>query len=276
MSIPTKVTKSKGPLRMDGKKVIYYKDELNDEFSSFKTTPKVIDGTYVYEDNSFKKKFSRFFLYRIITYPIAVLYAKLAFNQKIVGKEKLRPYIKKGFFLYGNHTQPTGDALMQARLVFPNSSFVLVHPNNLSVPFIGRFTPSLGALPIPDSVSAYRNFKKAIEHKIKQGHPVVIYPEAHIWPYYTKIRPFADTSFAYPVNLQVPAFCFVNTYQKRLIGKKPRIVTYLDGPFYPEAGNDPKTQRKQLRDIIYKHMSILSEKSNTEYIRYIKGEADNG
>ena len=71
---------------------------------------------------------------------------------------------------------------------FPKTNYIIVHPNNVSMPVLGKITPSLGALPIPDELSAYKNFLNAIETRIAEGHSVVVYPEAHIWPYYTKIR----------------------------------------------------------------------------------------
>ena len=259
---------------MEQRKVIYYTDELKDEFSTFTTTPPVIGDDYDYERNSFGKRLERFVVYRIFTYPVAFLYSKFAFRRKIVGKKLLRPYRKQGIFLYGNHTQPTGDALMQACLTWPRLNYVIVHPNNLKVPFIGRFTPSLGALPLPDTMGAFRNFKNAIQHKIEQGHPVVIYPEAHIWPWYTKIRPFADTSFAYPVQLKAPVFCFVNTYQKT--GKRLRMVTYIRGPFFADDSLNSKQQRKKLRDEVFQCMSKLAENSNFEMIEYKRKEEENG
>ena len=261
---------------MEERKVIYYTDELHDEFSTFTTTPPTIGDDYDYERTSFGKKLERFFVYRVFVYPVAFLYSKLVFHRKIVGKNLLRPYRKQGIFLYGNHTQPTGDALMQSCLTWPRLNYVIVHPNNLKVPFIGRFTPALGALPIPDTMGAFRNFKKAIEHKIGQGSPVVIYPEAHIWPWYTKIRPFADTSFAYPVQLKAPVFCFVNTYRKRHFGNKPRMVTYIQGPFFADDSLNPQEQRKKLRDEVYSSMSKLAENSNVEMIQYIRKEEENG
>lgn len=33
------------------------------------------------------------------------------------------------------------------------------------------------------------------------------------------------------LQLKCPVMCFTNTYQKRKHGQKPRIVTYIDGPF---------------------------------------------
>lgn len=262
---------------MDKRTVIYYQDELNDEFSTFETTPPKIDGSYDYERRSFSKRLSRFFLYRIVMYPIVVFYGRVIFGQKIIGREKLKQYKKKGYFLYGNHTQPFGDATLQTRLPWPTSTYIIVHPNNLNVPVLGKWTPSLGGLPLPDGMSAYKNFLAAIKNRILEGHPVVIYPEAHIWPYYTKIRPFPDTSFRYPVEIGVPSFCFVNTYHKRKIRKRPKMITYIDGPYFPsEEARDLHEKMKSLRDQVHDRMVELSRNSDVEVIRYMRKEAAHG
>lgn len=261
---------------MDKRKVIYYTDELHDEFSTFIATPPKIDASYDYERKKPMQRFLRFFLYRIVMYPIVVFYGRVIFRQKIVGKEKLRPYRNTGCFLYGNHTQPLGDALLQTRLPWPKSTYVIVHPNNLAVPVLGKWTPALGGLPLPDGLKAYRNFLTAIKNRIAEGHPVVIYPEAHIWPYYTKIRPFPDTSFAYPVELGVPAFCFVNTYHRTKLRRRPKMITYIDGPFFAPQDAEPKAQKKALRDAVYACMTELAQHSDVEVIRYVKKEESHG
>ena len=51
--------------------------------------------------------------------------------------------------------------------------------------------------------------------RIKQKRTVAVYPEVHIWPWYTGIRPFPAVSFAYPVKDGVPAVAFVTIYRKR-------------------------------------------------------------
>ena len=261
---------------MDNRKVIFYTDELHDEFSTFTTTPPRIDGSYDYERNSLFKRFLKFVCYRVIMYPIVVLYAAFVFRQKIVGKKKLKPYKKQGIFLYGNHTQPLGDALLQTRLTFPRRTYIIVHPNNLKVPVLGKMVPSLGGLPLPDDKPAYKNFLNAINNKVTEGNPLVIYPEAHIWPYYTGIRPFVDTSFAYPVSLKAPVFCFVNTYHKTPLRKRPKLITYIDGPFFPETEGNPKANRKALRDSVYLKMCELAANSDVEIIQYIKKEEKDG
>lgn len=257
---------------MDKRTVIYYDDELNDEFSLAQITPKRIDGSYRYIYDTPLKKLTHFFWYRVIATPIAYLYTKAVFHHRIVGKQLLRPYRRTGYFLYGNHTQDIGDALIPNMLNIPKDNYVIVHPNNVSMPYLGRVTPSLGALPLPDDMAAYRNFIKAIERRIAEGHAVVVYPEGHIWPFYTGIRPFTDVSFAYPTKLNAPVFCFTNTYQKRRWSKKPKIVTYVDGPFYPDATLSAREQKRKLRDQVYACMCERAKQSTVVQIRYVKRE----
>lgn len=258
------------------KRVIYYQDELNDDFSLDEIEPKQIDENYCYVHKSFFKKLTHFFWYRIVFTPIAFFHTKIFFKNKIVNKKILKEYKKSGYFLYGNHTQNIADAYIPNMITFPKDSYMIVHRNNVSMPILGKITPSLGALPIPDNnLKAYRNFLNAIETRLKQNACIVIYPEAHIWPYYTKIRPFVDTSFHYPIKYDVPSFCLTNTYQKRKFLKKPKIVTYIDGPFFPNKDLSISEQKKDLRDRIYKCMVERSKLSNVEYIEYKKVGSEN-
>lgn len=258
---------------MDKRKIIYYQDELNDEFSLAQITPKKIDSSYVYCKDSLFKKFTRFFWYRIVAMPIAYLYCKIKFHHKIFGSKKLKQFKKSGYFLYGNHTQDIGDAFIPNLINHRKRKYIIVHANNVSIPVIGKVTPSLGALPLPDDALAYKNFVRAVEKRYNEKNGIVIYPEAHIWPFYTKIRPFVDSSFHYPVKLNAPTFCFTNTYQKRRFSKKPKIVTYVDGPFFPnEECVSPKDKKSDLRNQVYKCMCERSESSTVEWIKYVKKE----
>ncbi len=259
---------------LERRKVIYYENELTDEFSTAQIVPKKIDGSYCYCYDSAFKKFTRFFWYRVVATPIAYAYTKLAFHHRVVGREKLSA-CKTGYFLYGNHTQDIADAFVPTMLSFPRDVYVIVHPNNVSMPVLGKITPSLGALPLPDDLDASRNFMKAVERRVGENNAVVIYPEAHIWPYYTKIRPFPDKSFHYPIRYGVPVFCFTNTYQKRRGSAKPQMVTYIDGPFYPREDLNLRQQKKDLRDRVYACMCQRAKNSNVEVIQYKKKEEEN-
>lgn len=77
---------------MHGKQqVIYYWDELNDEFSDGHIDAKKIDGNYRYiRDDSPIGKAVHIFWYRIIATPLAWLYMKLHFHHKIVNRYFLK------------------------------------------------------------------------------------------------------------------------------------------------------------------------------------------
>lgn len=257
---------------MDRRKVIYYENELCDEFSVTKLDGRTIDESYVYIHRSHFKKFTHFFWYRIIAAPLAKIYTKAAFGHRIKNQKILRPYRKVGYFLYGNHTQDIGDALMPNMIDLATDKYVIVNPDNLSIPVIGRVIGSLGAIPLPGNLKATKNFNEAIEYRIKQGDKIVIYPEAHIWPYYTDIRPFGDASFSYPVKLRTPVFCFTNVYKKRKLTKKPRIITYIDGPFFPDCELSPREARGKIRDQVYCTMKKRAALSDVKIIEYIKKE----
>ena len=62
------------------------------------------------------------------------------------------------------------------------------------------------------------------------------------------------------------------TYRKRLLGRKPRTVTYLDGPFWPDKDLPPRARAQALRDRLYETMVQRSRESDCQYIRYVKKE----
>lgn len=253
-------------------KTVYYRDERTDEFSSAEITPKVIDEHYRYIDSRPLWKLGRFVAYRLIAMPIAFLYCKIALHSSFRNRAVLKTAGDKGCFVYGNHTQQVGDPFLPNLALFPKSVYMIVHPNNVSMPVLGRITPWLGALPLPSNLKAMRNFRDAIRTRIEEGCCVMVYPEAHIWPYYTGIRDFPATSMKYPVELDAPSFALTTTYHRRPFGRKPRTVTYLDGPFYPDTTLPPRARAQALRDVIYETMVSRSRESDCEYIRYVKKE----
>ena len=252
-------------------KIIYYEDELNDEFSKSSIEPRIIDEKYKYVHKNPLWNLCSFVLQNILSVPIKILYAKIKFRIKYIGKEKIKPYKNEGYFIYGNHTQPFADTFIPSIPMYPKRNFLIVNPVNISLKGTGTLVEMLGAMPIPSNKSAMKNFLEAIKQKTNKGYAITIYPEAHIWPYYTKIRPFKDVSFKYPVQLEKPAFCITNTYQSYgKNNKKIKIVSYIDGPFFPNKEQTLKEQQKELRNKIYNCMEERSKNSNIEHIKYIK------
>lgn len=253
-----------------GQKVIYYQDELNDEFAGDHIQAKLIDGSYRYIRDSILDRMAHGFWYHVIAIPLATIYMKFHFHHKVVNKEILEKLRGQGYYMYGNHTHPLADALIPTLVNRPVDVATIVHPNNVSMPFLGRITPYLGALPLPDDREATKHFLESLLWRLKRKECVMIYPEAHIWPYYTGIRPFKDSSFRYPVQEHVPVCCLTNTYQKGKGKAALQIVTYIDGPFYADETLPVKEQKKILRDKVYQAMCERAKNNTVELIRYEK------
>ncbi len=252
---------------------MYYSDELNDDFSGISRKQIEIDENFNFIHNNVLWIFCSFLIERFVLIFIAYFYRKIKFRQKVIGKKKLKGY-KGKYFIYGNHTQAPGDGFLPPAFMYPRKPFFVVSPDNIAMKGTANFIMMLGAIPTPTTLKAYRSFEKSLNTYINRHHPIVIYPEAHIWPYYTKIRNFKSTSFRYPVKFNVPSFCFTNTYIKRRFSKKPKMITYIDGPFYPNDKLIFKEQVKDLRNQVYNKMIDRSKQSNYEYVyHYIKKES---
>ena len=252
------------------KKVIYYTDELNEEFSQARIVPRVIDREYPYFHNSLWN-FASFMMQNWFSMPVKLLFAQWKFRIRYVGKEKFKTCRHQGYFIYGNHTQPFADTFIPSLANYPKRNFFIVSPENVSMPGLRLLAEMLGAIPIPCDFEGMKRFMKCVEEKIQKKHSVTIYPEAHIWPYYTHIRPFKAVSFQYPVRLSCPAFALTNTYHRRgKKGDRVQIITYIDGPFYPDETLGFKQRQKELRDRVYACMTERSRESGFEYIEYRK------
>ncbi len=250
-------------------KIIYYSDEINDEFSGTKITPRKIDEKYNYSKNPLWD-FCSYLVQNFVSMPIKILYAKFKFDLKFIGKEKLKECKNQGFFIYANHTQNFLDTFLPSLAVYPKRNFLIVNPENISLKGSGWLVEMLGAVPTPDTKNATKNFLKQIEKRIKNKGAISIYPEAHIWPYYTKIRNFKSVSFKYPVKLNAPCYSITNTYQKDERTGKVKIISYIDGPFFCKEELAEKDACIDLRNQVYNCMVERSKNSNVEVIKYIQ------
>lgn len=253
-------------------KEFIYQDELKDDFAGIKRNKYLIDEKYKYDKRGFFWKVSQFVVYRIIMKPFAYIYMKCRFHHKIVNKGLLKNV--KSCFTYGNHTLMAGDAFVPNVINIRKQVSVVVSSDNLSVPVVRPLIEMCGAVPVPETLSATKNFKEILKKRIAQGSFVMIYPEAHIWPYYTGIRNFASVSFKYPIELNCPTYAITNTFHKRKFSKKPKIITYIDGPFYADVNLPKKERQELLRNQVYGAMCERSKSNSYNVHTYIKGGSD--
>lgn len=241
-------------------------DSYTEDFVTSSNQNWEVKDNYKWLNNNIFYKIISTILY-FLAYIIALIYCKLMLRVSFINKKVLKKY--KGYYLFSNHTQMIGDAFNPLLLNFPKKNYVVVSSANLGIPFLGKILPFVGALPIPKKIHEKEALFNAM-HTLVQNHAITIYPEAHLWPYYTKIRPLPVSSFRFPVKDNVPAFTMTTTYQKRKFGKRPKITIYIDGPFYPEPCQTQRDSAATLRDKVYNQMVLRSKNSTYEYIKYEK------
>ena len=191
---------------------------------------------------------------------------------KIYGREKLKKVKGKGYVMYANHTNPFHDVFGPA-LAADRRIFTIISPVNLKIPGIGKVLPYIGGLPLGKTAEEKKAFNDAVDKRLKQKKCLVIYPEAHVWPYATKIRKFpaGDRSFKYAVRNNLPVFTMTTTYHKRKNQKRgelPRMDVYVDGPFWPDPKKGEDENRKILAQKAYDSMVKYSKKNSYEYFQY--------
>lgn len=251
---------------MKPKKIRYYQS-YTDDFEQTKNQNYQLPDNYKWIKNDPLSRFLSGFIYTLAIL-FSSCYCKLFLHVRFKGRENLKG-IKGGYFIYGNHTQPVGDVFIPALAVLPKRIYTVVSTANYGIPVIGKILPYLGALPIVNSLYGIKELNKAIKQRIDNGHPIVIYPEAHVWEYCTEIRPFPETSFKFPIKFNKPAFAMTVTYQKSKFFKRPIATVFLDGPFYPEGCN-PSDRAANLKTKVFNTMKQRSQESNYSYIEYQK------
>lgn len=260
---------------MKEKKTIYYSDELNDDFANNNIDQKKLPDDFKYVHKSVFYKVVCFIVYRIIVTPLVSLYVKIKYHQSFKNKRVLKGVGSQGYFIYGNHTNGDLDAFVPTMLAFPKKPYIIVNPDATSIKGIRTLVMMLGAIPLPTGFHLFKRYSDAIKQRVnKEKSVITIYPEAHIWPYYTDVRDFNPASLSYAYENDKPVFCFTNVYVKQRIFKRPRVVTYIDGPFFIDKSLNKKENIAMLKEKTYTAMKKrISENPKYEYkYTYIKKE----
>lgn len=257
-------------------RIFYYESETDDPIQTKEQENKqevgLPEGYEFIPRNPFVRMYSAV-LFRIFKV-FGIWYEKRYWQAKFYGREKLKEAKGKGYVMYCNHTNPFHDVFGPA-ISADRRIFTIISPVNLKVPGIGEFLPYIGGLPLGKTKEEKQAFHEAADRRLKQGNCLVLYPEAHLWPYYTKVRKFpaGDRSFVYAVRNELPIFTMTTTYHKRRDNKHgdlPRMDVYIDGPFWPEKDKTEAQNRAILAKKAYDSMVKYSKKNSYEYFEYKK------
>lgn len=253
-------------------KTIYYSDPLTDDFASLNIHTKAVGADFPYVHKQPLWRLTETLLYDLIAVPIVFVISKVYLGLRFENRKILRQLKDTGYFLYGNHTRSL-DAFLPALSAFPKKAYVVANPDAVSLPLLQRLVLMLGVIPIPNQFSGMRPFMKTVSQRSREGHCIAIFPEAHIWPFCTQIRPFPDTSFRYPVRENLPAVAMVTTYRRRRglfrFCRRPAMTVTFSAPMYPREDLTPKQSQEELRNRVHAFMTeITSTHENVTYIHY--------
>lgn len=255
-------------------RVFYYESEEDDPIKTDEQEAKVEVGLPEGYEFIPKNPFVR--LYSAVLFRIFKLfgqyYERGYWQVKVYGREKLKKARGKGYVMYANHTNPFHDVFGPA-IAADRRIFTIISPVNLKIPGIGKVLPYIGGLPLGKTREEKEAFNNAVDKRLKQKNCLVIYPEAHVWPYATKVRKFpaGDKSFKYATRNNLPIFTMTTTYHKRKDNKRgelPRMDIYIDGPFWPDEKKSEDDNRAMLAQKAYDSMVKYSKKNSYEYFQY--------
>ncbi len=260
----------------ESERVFYYASEEDDPIQTKEQKKKIAVGlpkNYQFIPKNPLKRLWGAVLYRIFKL-FGQYYERVYWQAKFHGREKLKAARGRGYVIYANHTNPFHDVFGPA-IAADRRIFTIISPVNLLVPGIGKFLPLIGGLPLGKTKAEKAAFNEAVDKRLAQKNCLVVYPEAHVWPFATQIRPFpaGDRSFKYAARNNLPIFTMTTTYHRRKNkrrGDLPRMEIYLDGPFFP----DPKKTEDENRAFLAKKAETslrkMSKNSTYEYYKYIK------
>ncbi len=247
------------------KKTRYYKT-FDEDFERNASEHAQTPTGYRYIRSGLPYRVLSFVLYRLIATPAAFIYTRLFLREEYIGKEKLKG--KRGYFLYALHNDCAGDAFSPSMISFPTQSYVIIDPDNLYLPVLGKALPMLGGIPLPSDIRMTRSFTECIEKRVSKGAAVTVYPERHAWQGYAGIRPFDLTAFDFPVRFNKECYSATRTFKKTKLGY--RAVTYIDGPFLPDMHISKREAVARLHDEVYSVMAERASLSDISPIEYIQ------
>ena len=251
----------------------YYFDEINDDFANMGIDSRKTPDDFKYLPQNPVFRVMKPIVYHFILFIISLgehTFAHIPMkNKKIIRRRNDKSH---GCFIYSNHTSRVMDAVSAPLSAYPRQCYTVAHPDSISIKGMKTLVRLLGALPTPCSKNNYADFIESINTLYERGCPIAIFPEAHIWPKYNKIRSFPSVSFYYPVKLNAPCFVKTTVYRKRKDGRSKPVI-YFDGPFYPNPDLPHRQAVEELRNRVYDQM-VRRVEENQSYLdcryHYIK------
>lgn len=261
----------------------YYNDELNDDFGNPNHSRKDVFHSFDYKRHGFPKIGDNIFYYGFAIPALSTLGRIMGY--KIIGKHNLKTlkhYVKnqkKGFFIYSNHAG-IYDVIENLMLGYPRRVNTIGYSDPLSIPVARHLVRSLGFLPLPTNIRDLPEFQSILEYYVlKEAQGISLFPEAHLWPYYTNVRNFKRSSFRYPALFNVPTIPVFNQRRERKgfwkLFPQPRVTMYVGPLIFPDPNLSFKENQKMIGDKTYEFMKTIADNvPHEDRVKYVYKEKE--
>ena len=139
-------------------KVIYYKDELNDDFSGLNIKVRPLGEGFQYIRTGRLFKIFEFLFYYGVMIPVVYMLEKVYCHQKFANRKVLRKAKKDGCFLVSNHTQVQSDSYIGPLATFPKKCFIISNPDVLSIRGMRLGMQAYGVIPLGSNLEEKKEF----------------------------------------------------------------------------------------------------------------------
>ena len=251
--------------------IIYYSDELNDDFDDIGLDRPPVPENYKYKRTNPFNNFLSNALYYLVAAPVLSTVCFFS-GVKVKNRKNIKLIKKCGGYIYANHTSFLDMFMYQVRVVgYVKRTNVIGFSDTTTIPIVKNLARALGYIPIPTDIKGQAKFMDALKFYSNKNQFILIFPEAHIWPYYTKIRPFVSASFHYPAKFNKPVIPVTTVYRKgRFKNSKPKPTLIVGDPIYPKEELTLKENKEYLRNECYNQMVKASESYDQyEYFKYV-------
>lgn len=199
-------------------------------------------------------------LLKLFAIPLLMIINRAFHGLKIDGMKKLRKLKGKGAITVANHVH-TLDSTFLSLGMFPRKMQFSSIKSNFEIPVIRWIVRLLGGFPIPENMAGMLKFAKDIGRALDKGQLIHFYPEAALWPYHEKLRPFKNGAFRFAVQFNAPILPCVIVFKERKFRKPAAKLIILDAifPLQKNIGSIIK-RTDMLKDITYEKMNEEIEK----------------
>ncbi len=127
--------------------------------------------------------------------------------------------------------------------------------------FYGYLMRHCHTLPLASSPRAMREFVRATDTLLKEGHFVLIYPEQSMWWNYRKPKPLKEGGFYFAAKNRVPVLpCFITMRNSDVVGEDgfpvQEYTIHIEKPIYPD---ESKTVSENTTAMLEENYRIWTE-----------------